>query len=112
MNSFELIQQIKLDIKKGKFKSNKDISANDFADYPWDTCVADQIKAYGSKSIAEKVCGKIKSENSSKEQFTIPHPSAGESQNEFISRCMSSLSDEDKPQDQLLAICYAQWEKK
>lgn len=27
--------------------------------YPWDECIADQMKEYGSKEIAEKVCGMI-----------------------------------------------------
>jgi hypothetical protein len=28
--------------------------------YPWDKCIADQTKRYGSKETAEKVCGAIK----------------------------------------------------
>lgn len=31
--------------------------------YPWDDCIADQMKEYGSKEIAEKVCGKIRAES-------------------------------------------------
>ena len=31
------------------------------ADYPWEDCIADQIKQYGDKDTAEKVCGAIKS---------------------------------------------------
>jgi hypothetical protein len=34
-----------------------------FKPYDWDKCIADQEKAYGSKEIAQKVCGKIRSEN-------------------------------------------------
>ena len=30
-------------------------------DYPWEDCIADQIKQYGDKDTAEKVCGYIKS---------------------------------------------------
>jgi cation transport regulator ChaB len=30
------------------------------ADYPWDRCMADQQKRYGSEERAKKVCGKIK----------------------------------------------------
>ncbi len=30
------------------------------ADYPWDECIADQMKEYGSKEKAEKVCGMIR----------------------------------------------------
>jgi hypothetical protein len=40
-------------------------------------------------------------------------PSSGESQDEFISRCMSVLiGDEGKPEDQAAAICYSMWEEK
>jgi hypothetical protein len=31
------------------------------ADYPWDQCVLEQTDRYGSKDIAEKVCGAIRS---------------------------------------------------
>ena len=31
--------------------------------YPWDECIADQMKQYGDKEIAEKVCGKIKAQS-------------------------------------------------
>ncbi len=40
----------------------------------------------------------------------LPTPS-GESENEFISRCMSEISGE-YDQDQALAICYSQWRGK
>jgi hypothetical protein len=52
-----------------------DISEDNFANYPWDQCIADQTKAYGSKDIAERVCGKIKAENQSKTEMDItPNP--------------------------------------
>jgi hypothetical protein len=125
-----------------------DISANDFADYPWDQCIADQTKAYGSKAIAEAVCGKIKAENSSKqemditpnpcepgyepiglkddgspncvpkkkkmgsEEFKIPTPNAGEKPDAYVSRCMKAIGSEYDSQEQALAVCYAQIEKK
>jgi hypothetical protein len=38
-------------------------------------------------------------------------PKGGEDQNTFISRCMSALADEDKPQDQKLAMCYTSWRR-
>lgn len=41
----------------------------------------------------------------------MPSPREGESQNEFHSRCMSQLvDDEGKDQDQANAICYSIWE--
>lgn len=38
----------------------------------------------------------------------VPKPKSGESQDDFISRCMSALadSDPDRPQKQRLAICF------
>jgi hypothetical protein len=34
-----------------------------FKPYDWDKCISDQTKRYGSKEIAAKVCGKIRSQN-------------------------------------------------
>ena len=30
-------------------------------DYPWDQCIKDQMKRYGSREAAERVCGYIRS---------------------------------------------------
>ena len=61
----------KIDVEGDEF----DMLNGSFADYPWDKCIADQIKAYGSKDIAERVCGAIKAENQSKEEMDItPNP--------------------------------------
>lgn len=44
----------------------------------------------------------------------MPTPRSGESQSEFVSRCMgSSEAQRDFPdQDQRLAFCYSQWRRK
>ena len=42
----------------------------------------------------------------------LPTPNKGEKRSDFVSRCMSQIGDEDKPQDQKLAICYSQWKNK
>jgi HK97 family phage prohead protease len=44
----------------------------------------------------------------------VPKPHAGESEDEFISRCMSFFEDEDSDldQDQRVAVCYEQWRRK
>ena len=42
-----------------------------------------------------------------KEGFPIPSPS-GESEDEFIGKCVSAIIDE-YPQEQALAICYSKW---
>ena len=34
--------------------------------YPWDECIKDQMKQYGDKETAEKVCGKIKAQSQGK----------------------------------------------
>ena len=48
------LRQIKIDLSK--VQPNVDVEGGEFdmlngsfADYPWEKCVADQIKAYGSK---------------------------------------------------------------
>jgi len=46
------------------------------------------------------------------ESFIVPTPEPNESQNDYVSRCMSVIGGEDKPQDQLLAICVSTYENK
>jgi hypothetical protein len=43
-----------------------------------------------------------------REEFVEPR--AGESEEEFIGRCMSELSNEFPDQDQRVAVCYSYWE--
>jgi hypothetical protein len=38
----------------------------------------------------------------------IPNPKSGESQSEFISRCVSAIYDE-YGEEQSLGICYSKW---
>lgn len=45
------------------------------AAYPWEECIADQIKQYGDEETAKKVCGAIKAMYGSKEEMEItPNP--------------------------------------
>jgi len=41
----------------------------------------------------------------------VPKPNEGESEDEFISRCISTLTEEDpdRPKDQIAAMCYDSW---
>jgi|FLYL01.1.fsa_nt_gi HK97 family phage prohead protease len=39
----------------------------------------------------------------------LPEPHAGETQDEFIGRCMSELKDEFPDDQQRLAVCFKQW---
>lgn len=81
------------------------------ADYPWDTCIADQTERYGDEETAKKVCGAIKAMYGSKEAFVIPTPESGEEEQKYISRCMDAIGSEYDTQEQALAVCYAQLEK-
>ena len=44
----------------------------------------------------------------------IPNPRKGEKEKEFISRCISAVSklDTERPQKQVIAICYETWRRK
>jgi len=42
----------------------------------------------------------------------VVEPKAGESENEFVSRCIGIEVDGGMDQDQAAAVCYAKWEKK
>lgn len=41
----------------------------------------------------------------------LPRPRNGESESEFISRCISSISNEYQKK-QAIAICYSQWDNR
>jgi len=67
----------------------------------------------GTKELDGKTvpnCVPIKEEQS-KEKFVIPSPDAGEDEQTYISRCISSIVDEYGP-EQASGICYSQWENK
>ena len=49
---------------------------------------------------------------STKEEFKIPVPNPGESRNEYVSRCMDAIGGENKPHDQLVAICEVTYTNK
>lgn len=46
-----------------------------------------------------------------KEEFIV-EPKAGETKDEFVSRCIGVEINSGKPQDQAAAICYAKWDDK
>lgn len=64
----------------------------------------------GLKDDGSPNCVPIKEEQS-KQDFVIPSPGESETQDEYISRCISSIIDE-YGQEQSSGICYSQWEKK
>jgi len=44
----------------------------------------------------------------------VPKPEPGESEDDFISRCISTLHDTDpeRPDDQIIAMCFTAWREK
>lgn len=42
-----------------------------FADYPWDQCIADQLKAGHDENSAKQICGSIKAKNNSKGEIEM-----------------------------------------
>jgi hypothetical protein len=55
-----------VELKEGDWKDMVTIPESPYplmttkADFPWDECMAEQMKRYGDKATAEKVCGKIR----------------------------------------------------
>jgi hypothetical protein len=41
----------------------------------------------------------------------LPNPGKDQSKDEYISKCMHSMKNEKKPQDQKIAICFSQWKR-
>ena len=46
------------------------------------------------------------------EKFIIPVPEKGESQNDYVSRCMDAIGGEYDTPEQGVAVCIATYEKK
>lgn len=46
------------------------------------------------------------------EQFVIPQPKPKETQSDYVGRCMGVIGKENKPQEQLLAICISTYKNK
>ncbi len=100
-------------------KAEKMETKVNLADYPWEVCIADQIKQYGDEEIAKRVCGAIKAlyaerqemGNIVKDGFPIPSPEGGEDEQAYVSRCIGELYNE-YGQEQAAAICYAKWREK
>ena len=77
------------------------------------------MEKYGDEETAKRICGAIKALNAERQQmdvvkegFPIPSPSEGEAEADYVSRCMKEIGSEYDTQEQALAVCYAQLEKK
>jgi hypothetical protein len=69
-----------------------------------------KIRLELSKADAEDSNGELS--KIVKEGFPIPSPAKGEKKEEYVARCMKAIGGENKSEEQKLAICYAQLEKK
>lgn len=69
-------------------------------------------KPYGTKEVDGKEVPNCVPIEASKESFVIPSPESGEKESDYISRCMGAIGSEYDTQEQALAVCYAQLEKK
>lgn len=71
----------------------------------------------GLKDDGSPNCVPIKEEQKKEtlqveEKFVIPQPEPNEAEDKYISRCMGAIGSEYDTQEQALAVCYAQLEKK
>tara|TARA_R110000868_G_scaffold396040_1_gene668076 strand:+ start:420 stop:644 length:225 start_codon:yes stop_codon:yes gene_type:complete len=46
------------------------------------------------------------------EEFIIPQPKPKETQSDYVGRCMGAIGNENKPHEQLLAICISTYKNK
>lgn len=62
------------------------------------------------KMVTEEVKEQEMGFSSQKKKYDFVKPNAGESEDEFISRCIGVVVGEGKEQDQAAAICYNYWD--
>lgn len=57
--------KIRIQTEDGKIvqRENVEEMSSQFAEYPWDECMMDMEKKYGSEETAKKICGSIKAGN-------------------------------------------------
>jgi len=105
MNHLERIVNLKIDLSKVNKPKEEMIEPNPC----WEGYEAIGTKIVDGREVPN--CVPIKEEQS-KENFTIPPVGEGETKDEYIGRCMGVIGGEDKPQDQLIAICVSTYENK
>lgn len=99
----KLEQIIKLKLNNFKIEVPKEIKA-DLEDSCWPGYEAIGTKELDGKTVPN--CVEIKA---SKEKFVIPTRGAGETEEEYISKCMKAIGSEYDTQEQALAVCYSQF---
>jgi DNA topoisomerase-1 len=72
-----------------KSKSNQADLSN--ADYPWDDCIADQLKRGYDQAKAEKICGYIKAKNNLQEMMDGRSPAGSDLEEDIMGTEMDAL---------------------
>jgi hypothetical protein len=68
--------------------------------------------AWGGDAGIEWAQRKLEQIDNEKFEVFVVEPNAGETEDEFISRCIKEEINSGYPQDQAAAICYSKWENK
>lgn len=98
------IRKIKLDLSDAKPNTEK-FEDGDMKNPCWDGYEPIGLKDDGSPRCVPINAKKVK------EGFPIPSPSGGETQDEYMKRCMGDIGGE-YDQDQAVAICIKKYEDK
>ena len=70
----------------------------------------DEFEGVNAIALVDKPAIELPFQYFSKQEMV--EPTAGESKDEYISRCIPVLIGEGKPEDQAAAICYSQWQNR
>ena len=78
-----------------------------------DPCWKDYVQV-GTKMVDGREvpnCVPLEASKVVKEGFPIPSPDGGESEQDYISRCISKIVDEYPEEGQAYAVCKGEWDK-
>ncbi len=104
---FERIVELRLNNFEIKYPEKKKLE-DEGGDPCWEGYEQIGMKELDGKMVPN--CVPIEKQKKVKEGFPIPSPE-GESEEEYISKCMKAIGGEYETQEQALAVCYAQLEK-
>ncbi len=106
---FNLIRKIKLNLSDAKPNKEK------YEDEMENPCGEPGYVAYGTKildgrEVPNCIPDPEEMKKIVKEGFPIPSPEGGESESDYMSRCISEISGEYE-HDQSIAICIGKWQE-
>lgn len=107
IDRFAIIRNIRLDLSS--MKPNKFEPLEKSEDDPcWEDYVQVGTKIVDGREVPN--CVPLEASKVVKEGFPIPSPS-GESEEEYISKCISEIIGEYPEEGQAYAICKGEWDK-